>query len=120
MDEFVSTKIFNRRVVDLLPFVLANALDVNVEIVQLNPSRSYYIFMAPALNQTDRYVSIVRSVDPVEHYDALVSCPVQHAKSHDQASIPVDPPGLRRSSRRATQISNPPALPYRSLPPGQT
>ena len=71
VDTYINEKKYNLPVVDVMPFIIANALHTNIELVN-RVNGNYSIFLVYPHSPTDNLVSILRRGD---HFDALITSP---------------------------------------------
>lgn len=92
VDDYLTTRLYNRRCVDIIPYILSNALCVGIEMVHSNHDGHYYIIVVLPLHESQlNSIMILKSGSPdpnlpAEHFDSLIP-------------LPLSPEKLRRSSR---------------------
>ena len=77
---YVNTQFWNLPTLNILPYMLANALNINIEVVNVDNSGQYYILLVqPASSSTQRCITVIRRND---HYDAVVLKPQSPSLTH--------------------------------------
>ena len=69
VNAFLYKKQYNLPVVDVMPFIVSNALGLNIELVNSSADGSYSLFLIKPFEESQCMVSIVRKGD---HFDALI------------------------------------------------
>ena len=69
VNAFLYKKQYNLPVVDVMPFIVSNALGLNIELVNSSADGSYSLFLIKPFEESECMVSIIRKGD---HFDALI------------------------------------------------